>query len=375
MEPRGDRARALPALCTALLAVPALFVATRRRVLLTLVLALGVAWRVAAVLRREPFAQLDGDAVGYLARGAALFTDAPGDALWPPGTHVFFGLVHAIDPSWNALLVAQVALSCAVPLLAARIAGRVGNSTTAAITAGVLALWAPLVALTARLWSQTLFTFLLVGATALALAGRPIVAGLALGAAIATRTEALLFASVPFLVLARAAPRTAARAALGALVVLVPTAVRATAITGHWTLVATNPAFHVASAWWSRVSSDRLQRADASFDVAWNVVREHPVWALGEAARSAGRAFTDGSPNAWSLAAIAIAAIAAWGAVRERGHRALLLWPLAGTLLVSAVAVGASRYRIPTDPFTVALAVATLVSASRSAPRLPSSGG
>ena len=365
MEPPGDHPRAWPAVCTALLAAPALFVATRRRVSLSVVLALGVAWRVAAVLRREPFGRLDGDAVGYLARGAALFTDAPGDALWPPGTHVFFGLVRAIDPSWNALLVAQVALSCAVPLLAARIAQRVGGATTGALTACVVSLWWPLVGLTARLWSQTLFAFLLVAATALVLAGRPVVAGLALGAAIATRTEALIFASLPFLNLAKADRSAATRAALGALVVLVPTAVRATSITGDWTLVATNPALHVANAWWSRVSSERLHRADASFEIAWNVVREDPFWALGEAARSAGRAFSDGSPNLWSLAAVGAAMIAAWGAFRERDRRVLLLWPLACTLLVSAIAVGASRYRVPTDPFTIALAVATLVKASQ----------
>jgi hypothetical protein len=146
--------------------------------------------------------------------------------------------------------------------------------------------------------------------------------------------------------------------------VLVPTSVRATAITGHWTLVATNPALHVATAWSSRVSSERLQRADASFDIAWEVVRERPLWAMGEAARSAGRAFTDGSPNIWSWAAISIAAIAAVGAVRDH-RRALLLWPLAATLLVCAVSVGASRYRVPTDPFTVALAVATVVAVAQ----------
>jgi hypothetical protein len=366
MDMPGDRPRVWPALLTALLAVPALLVATRRRPLLAFVLAFGLAWRVAAVLRREPFAQLDGDAVGYLARGAALFTDAPGDALWPPGTHIFFGLARAIDPSWNALLVAQVALSCAVPLLAARIAQRVGGETTATITAGVLALWAPAIALTARLWSQTLFTFLLVAATALVLVRRPVVAGLALGAAIATRTEALLFASLPFLFLAKVDRTAAVRTALGVLVVLVPTALRATSISGTWTLVATNPSFHVANAWWSRVSSERLQRADASFDVAWNVVREQPVWALGEALRSAGNTFTDGSPNLWSLLAVGAAVVAGWGALRARDRRALLLWPLACALLVSAVSVGASRYRVPTDPFTIALAVATAVNASRS---------
>jgi hypothetical protein len=366
--PSADRRRPWGPLFTTLLAAPALFVATRRRFTLTAVLAIGVAWRVVTMLMREPFLRLDGDAVGYLARGAALFTDAPGDALWPPGTHIFYGLLRAIDPSWNALLVAQVVLSCAVPLLAARIAQRVGGATTAALTACVLSLWWPLVGLTARLWSQTLFTFLLVAATAIALAGRSVVAGVALGAAIATRTEALLLASVPFLVLARTRPRAAARAALGVLVVLVPTSLRASAITGHWTLVATNPALHVATAWSSRVSSERLQRADASFAIAWNVVRERPLWALGEAARSAGRAFTDGSPNTWAWAAIAIAAIAAVGAIRDR-RRALLLWPLAAALLVCAVSVGASRYRVPTDPFTVALAVATLVGAWRA--RLP----
>jgi hypothetical protein len=349
--------------CVALVALPALWVASGRRTALAAALALGVAWRAQVVLGRGLFATLDGDAVGYLARGMALFTSAPGEALWPPGTHVFFGLLWAIDPTWNALVVAQVVLSATLPILGGYIAGRVGGPTATSIAVAALALWWPLVGLTQRLWSQTLFAFLLAASTVLVLEGSAILGGITLGAAIATRSEAILFASIPFAVLASARPAAALRVAIGTLLVLVPTALRATSIAGAPTLVATNPALHVATAWWTRVSPDRLARADADFGVAWEIVRADPIWALGQAGASTVRAFTDGAMNAWSVAAIVATGIAAIGAIRRPTAGILLLWPLAGVVVLSAVAVGASRYRVPTDPFTLALA-ASAISAS-----------
>ncbi len=202
------------------------------------------------------------DMRGYWTRGAVVASDPwtprPYQAFYPPGVHVFVGIVRAlVGPSqaWVVLSVAYALLGAVVPPLVARIARQAGAAPWIAALAGAAAVpYYPLVALGGYLLSEPPFAAFLCWSTyevlCLVRTGRrrhAVRAGLAAGLGAWVRPQIL--AAVPLwglgLLLARWAPLRvrgirAATVAVVAVVCLVPTALHLYHHTGRVGLVSEN---------------------------------------------------------------------------------------------------------------------------------------
>lgn len=168
-----------------------------------------------------------------------------------PGYPLFLGALHIVDPVAHAprrVQMAQAVLGAAAIWLIAAIAGRAAGPRAAGIAAAVAAVYPPLVAMPAYVFSETLFGALALAA-ALALqagnrtpeaAGRNPVAGAVLTAAAAlTRPMMVLFVPLAAVWLAwRAGIARGALFVAIAIVCIVPWTIRNHHFYGRWIAIA-----------------------------------------------------------------------------------------------------------------------------------------
>ena len=386
----------------------------RGRLLVAAILVLALTLRLGLALLHDP-PPLTGDAADY-ARHAAVLAESrsyppssigPGPtAFRPPGYPLALAAVHELfGESEDAPRVfGAVVGTLAVALLGVIALWLFGRRTALAAMA-IAAVFPPLVMVSVATLSEALFIALMLGALACALAYRRdervvlvVAAGALVGAAALTRTNGLVLL-LPLLLLV---PRGRVLLVVSALVVIAPWTIRNAAQFDTFVPTTTQAGFTLAGAY------NDAARDDEEFPAAWRpptmapydeLLREgrgkdeaelerafrsealafaadHPLyvprvvfWAsvrmlnLADAdleelsAREAGvgEGFVRLNRYAtWLLVALAIA-----GAILARPPPWFWLFPLLLWLSV-AIAIGATRYRTPVDPFLILLAACAL---------------
>ena len=232
-------------------------------------LALAAALRLWA-LRWQPFVTVDG--TEYVRFAEALRAAQGFASIFPPGYPLLVALARFLvaDRMLSAALVSWacgVALVVPVWLLARRAVGE----RWAALPVLAVALHPLLAVYSAVTMSESAYFLALYGALALLAAGRPLSSGLALGAAFATRPEALVPAAALALgglaraLRGRARPRAVALGVGGFLLVAVPCWLWFHATLGDWTLTPKVGALREVVTDW-RLDEPRLRDEPAAPD-------------------------------------------------------------------------------------------------------------
>jgi hypothetical protein len=192
-------------------------------------------------LRWQPFVTVDG--TEYVRFAEALRAGHGFASIFPPGYPVLVALARLVvaDRVFSAALVSWACgVALVVPVWA--LARRAVGTRWAALPVLAVALHPLLAVFSAVTMSESAYFLALYGGLALLAAGRPLPSGLALGAAFATRPEALLPATVLALgglvraLRGRARPRAVALGVGGFLLVAVPCWLWFHATLGEWTL-------------------------------------------------------------------------------------------------------------------------------------------
>jgi 4-amino-4-deoxy-L-arabinose transferase-like glycosyltransferase len=384
----------------------------RGRLLVAAVLAVALTLRLGLALLHEPPAPT-GDARDY-ARHAAALADAgsyppseigPGPtAFRPPGYPVALAAVYELAGRGDAPRVAGAVVGTVAVALLGLVALWLFGPAAALAAMALAAVFPPLIMVSVATLSEGLFVALLLAALACALAFRrspdrlawALAAGALAGAAALTRTNGLVL----LLPLLLAVPRRRLVVALAALLMIVPWTVRSSTELDAFVPTTTQAGFTLAGAY-----NDQA-RDDPSFPAAWRpptmepyaellrargtneaereralraealeYAADHPLyvprvvfWAtvrmlnladpelerLSAKEAGVGGGFATANRFAiWLL--LPLAAAGAFTAAARAAPRWLWLVPLLLWLSV-AIAIGATRYRTPVDPFLVLLA-------------------
>ena len=392
----------------------------RPRLLVVGILALALVLRLGlALLHDAP--PLTGDAADFArhARTLADFEQYPvsdiapsggATAFRPPGYPIALSLLYEVGfaddgPRAAGALLGTVAVAllglCALWLFGPR---------PAVAAMAIAAIFPPLIMVSAATLGETLFIVFVLGSLACALAARReperlawiAAAGALAGAASLTRTNGLVLL-IPLLF---AVPRRRLVVLLAAALVIVPWTIRSSSELDGIVLTTTQPGFTLAGAYNDEAESDdefpaawrppimdpydTILRTSRDADEA-QLEREFRSEALGFAAdhplypprvvyqasvrmlnladpelerisaREAGVGDGWVTANRWSIWALAVlAAAGAATAAARAAPRWLWLFPLLLWLGV-AIAIGATRYRTPVDPFLILLAALAVV--------------
>ena len=384
----------------------------RGRLLVAAILALALTLRLGLAVLHDP-PPATGDAADY-ARHAAALADrgsypesgiAPSGgptAFRPPGYPLFLAAVYEVGGRDDApRVVGAVVGTVAVALLGLCALWLFGASTALAAMA-LAAVFPPLIMVSVAQLSEGLFIALVLGALACALAARRderaawiVAAGALAGLAALTRTNGLVIL-VPLLL---AVPRRRLVLLAAALVVIAPWSIRNSTTFDTFVPTTTQAGFTLAGAY------NEVAKEDDRFPAAWrpptfylpvgddsdeaelerhfrseaiDFAASHPLyvpevvfWAtvrmLGLAdaeveklsAREAGVGNRWVALNRYSTWLLLVLAVV--GAIVARSPPWLWLFPLLLWLSV-AIAIGATRYRTPVDPFLILLAAGAVTS-------------
>jgi 4-amino-4-deoxy-L-arabinose transferase-like glycosyltransferase len=386
----------------------------RGRLLVAAILALALTLRLGLAVLHDP-PPLTGDAADY-ARHAAAIADhgsypqsgiaPPGGptAFRPPGYPLVLAAVYAALGREEAPRVVGAIVGTAAVGLLGLVALWLFGRRVALAAMGLAAIFPPLIMVSVATLAEGLFVALVLAALACALAfrraperiGWVLAAGALAGAAALTRTNGLVIL-VPLLL---AIPRRRLVLLAAALVVIAPWSIRNAIELDAFVPTTTQAGFTLAGAY------NETARQDDEFPAAWrpptmylplggepddeaelehhfraealDFAAEHPLypprvvfWAsvrmLGLAdreiellsAREAGVGSDYVALNRY--ATWALLALAVLGAVVARPPPWFWLFPLLLWLSV-AIAIGATRYRTPVDPFLVLLAACAVAS-------------
>lgn len=201
----------------------------------SLTYALGVIWRADFIFLTHPFAHyLYSDMLSYaneMFRFIKLRNLDIGDAIYPPGTSLFFGLFYRHGLGWNGVEGAQFLISAAAPLLIGAIGWRLYDSRVGLLAVALSSLYVGFIGYAGFLLSENPFLFfMLLSMLVLILAlqatspwrslWRGVGAGVIFGAAASMRSvvllPGLLTAGVLLLPVARRTWRSTGSVVLGA---------------------------------------------------------------------------------------------------------------------------------------------------------------
>jgi 4-amino-4-deoxy-L-arabinose transferase-like glycosyltransferase len=389
----------------------------RGRLLVAAILALALTLRLGLAVLHDP-PPPTGDAADY-ARHAASLADhgsyppseiGPGPtAFRPPAYPVVLAGVYEVLGRDDAPRVAGAVVGTAAVALLGLCALWLLGPAAALAAMALAAVFPPLVMVSVAQLSEGLFIALVLAALACALAFRRspdrvawvVAAGALAGAAALTRTNGLVIL-VPLLLVV---PRRRLVLVLAALVVIAPWTIRSSTALDSFVPTTTQAGFTLAGAYNDQAREDEelpaawrpptmapydaLLRGDTNeaerereFRAeALGYAADHPLyvprvvfWAtvrmlnladaeleeLSSREAGVGEGFAKLNRYAtWALLALALAG--AFTAAARRAPRWLWLFPLLLWLSV-AIAIGATRYRTPVDPFLILLAAAAVTS-------------
>jgi dolichyl-phosphate-mannose-protein mannosyltransferase len=386
-----------------------------QRLLVAAILALALTLRLGLAVLHDPPPPV-GDAADYHRLAASLAdhgtyppsTIAPGGgptAFRPPAYPLFLAGVFEVAGRDDAPRVAGALLGTLCVALLGLVALRLFGREVAVVAVAIAAVFPPLIMVSVAPLSETLFIALVLGALACALRrdrlAWVLAAGALAGAAALTRTNGLAL----LLPLLLAVPRGRRLALAGAaLVVIVPWTIRSSTALDTFVPTTTQAGFALAGAY------NDAARTDERFPAAWRLpdvppyrallrrdrneaqierafrsealgyAGDHPLyplrvvfWAtvrmlnladpqleeLSAQEAGVGRGFVRADRYAfWALLVAAVAG--AFTAAARAAPRWLWLFPLLLWLGV-AIAIGATRYRTPIDPFLILLAALGVV--------------